>query len=197
MSRADSKVRTRELLLHSAGRVFAKRGYTATTIEEISEGAGFSRGAFYANFADKAEVFLAIEEAEQDRRFAEIAARIDATDAEGDILNMMHDWFTRVLVQSPLRRALAEFRSVAVDDPPLRKRLASFDRAATDLTARIVADYCDGHGVELTVTTEAFAGMVTALVSGYAARLALDPRAVQRDEIGQALTALWSGLVAV
>jgi AcrR family transcriptional regulator len=196
MSRAESKARTRELLLDSAGRVFAKRGYTSATIEEISEGAGFSRGAFYANFNDKAEVFLAIEEAEQERRFAEIAARIDATEEEGDILNAMYDWFTRVLVQSPLRRALAEFRSVAIDDPVLRKRLAAFDRAATNQTARIVADYCDGRGVELTVTTEAFAGMVTALVSGYAARLSLDPRAVEREEIGRALVALWSGLIA-
>ena len=130
MSRAESKARTREQLLDSAESVFARRGYTAATIEEISEGAGFSRGAFYANFADKSEVFLAIAEAGQQQAFAEIAARIDATEAEG-ILDMMYEWFTRVLVHGRLRRALDEFRLVAIDDPSLRKRLASFERAAT------------------------------------------------------------------
>ncbi|TMM18734.1 MAG: TetR family transcriptional regulator [Actinobacteria bacterium] len=194
MSRAESKARTREQLLDSAESVFARRGYTAATIEEISEGAGFSRGAFYANFADKSEVFLAIAEAGQQQAFAEIAARIDATEAEG-ILDMMYEWFTRVLVHGRLRRALDEFRLVAIDDPSLRKRLASFERAATDLTAQVLADFCHAHGVELTVSTEAFAGMVTALVGGYATRLALDPRAVEPEEIGQALEALWSGLV--
>ena len=194
MSRAESKARTREQLLDSAESVFARRGYTAATIEEISEGAGFSRGAFYANFADKSEVFLAIAEAGQQQAFAEIAARIDATEAAG-ILDMMYEWFTRVLVHGRLRRALDEFRLVAIDDPSLRKRLASFERAATDLTAQVLADFCHAHGVELTVSTEAFAGMVTALVGGYATRLALDPRAVEPEEIGQALEALWSGLV--
>ena len=194
MSRAESKARTREQLLDSAESVFARRGYTAATIEEISEGAGFSRGAFYANFADKSEVFLAIAEAGQQQAFAEIAARIDATEAEG-ILDMMYEWFTRVLVHGRLRRALDEFRLVAIDDPSLRKRMASFERAATDLTAQVLADFCHAHGVELTVSTEAFAGMVTALVGGYATRLALDPRAVEPEEIGQALEALWSGLV--
>jgi AcrR family transcriptional regulator len=195
MSRVESKARTRDLLLESAGRVFAKRGYTAATIEEISEGAGFSRGAFYANFGDKAEVFLTIAEAEQQRAFAEIAARIDATEDEGDILDVMYEWFTRHLVHGGMRRALAEFRLVAIDDPPLRKRLAAVDRAARDLTAGMVANFCDAHDVELTVTTKAFAGMVNALVSGYAAQLALDPRAVERVEIGRALAALWGGLI--
>src|SRR5437763_9529528 len=159
MSRAESKARTREQLLDSGESVFARRGYTAATIEEISEGAGFSRGAFYANFADKSEVFLAIAEAGQQQAFAEIAARIDATEAEG-ILDMMYEWFTRVLVHGRLRRALDELRLVATDAPALRKRLASFARAATDVPAQVLAASCHPHGARLPVRAEASAGLV-------------------------------------
>jgi hypothetical protein len=73
---------------------------------------------------------------------------------------------------------------------PLRKRLAAFDPAALDLTAQMVGDSCDGDGVALFVRTPAHRGMVTALVSGYVAKQALDPRAVEREEIGRALEAL-------
>lgn len=195
MSRAESKARTRELLLDNAARVFATRGYTAATIEDICEGAGFSRGAFYANFADKAEVFLAIVEANEERAHADIAGQLHATQDDSKILDMLYEWFTRVLVHSPLQRAAAEFRLVAIDDPRLRKRWAGLDRTARNFSARMIADYCASHGVELEVTAETFAGMVTALVSGYAARMAFDPRAAEREEIGQAVEALWTGLV--
>jgi AcrR family transcriptional regulator len=193
MSRAESQARTRQLLLESAEAVFEERGYTAATIEEISEAAGFSRGAFYANFADKAEIFVAIAELQQERDFKDLAERIEST-PDSKILDVMYEWFTRTLVRSPLRRALSEFRLAARDQPSMCKRLAALDRADVDLAARMLSDYCRRSQVALKVAPETFAGMVTALIAGYASRLAIDPRAVSPKEIGLALEALWTAL---
>jgi AcrR family transcriptional regulator len=41
---------------------FAKRGYGATTIEEIVSGAGVARGTFYLHFENKLEVMRALTE---------------------------------------------------------------------------------------------------------------------------------------
>lgn len=193
MSRAESQARTRRLLLDSAADTFAKRGYNTATIEEISEHAGFSRGAFYANFVDKSEIFLAIVEDQQQRDFNELAERIEST-PDSKILDLMYEWFTRTFVHAPLRRALTEFKLGAQDQPSMRKRLAALDSADVELSARMLADYCRRSQATLQVPPETFAGMVTALIGGYANRLAINPKGVNPKEIGLALEAFWTAL---
>lgn len=58
LSREESKLRTKTMLLEAAKSEFARFGYGNTTADSIAEKAGFSKGAFYANFESKEEVFL-------------------------------------------------------------------------------------------------------------------------------------------
>lgn len=51
---------TRERLLQAAYSEFRAAGYIKTTINEVCERAGFSRGAFYSNFSTKEELFEAV-----------------------------------------------------------------------------------------------------------------------------------------
>ena len=64
--------------MHSAARVFGRRGLEHASVDEIAEDAGFTKGAFYANFASKEEIFLAM----LDERFAERLAEIERIDRE-------------------------------------------------------------------------------------------------------------------
>jgi AcrR family transcriptional regulator len=52
--------RTRARLLDAAFTVFAAKGFGRVSIEEVCEAAGFSRGAFYSNFATLDELFFAL-----------------------------------------------------------------------------------------------------------------------------------------
>jgi AcrR family transcriptional regulator len=56
------RTRTRQRLMAAAVAVFAERGVIGSSVEEICEAAGFTRGAFYSNFADKDELVLALIE---------------------------------------------------------------------------------------------------------------------------------------
>lgn len=49
---------TRQRLLDAAARVFAEVGFDAASVEAVCEAAGYTRGAFYSNFASKEELFL-------------------------------------------------------------------------------------------------------------------------------------------
>src|SRR6202789_252108 len=51
---------TRNLLLVAAERIFAYRGYEKAQLEEIAQASGFSKGALYAHFKSKEELFLAL-----------------------------------------------------------------------------------------------------------------------------------------
>jgi len=57
---------TKRRLVEAAIGEFARRGIDATSVEMLCEAAGFSRGAFYSNFASKDDLCLAILEHHRD-----------------------------------------------------------------------------------------------------------------------------------
>lgn len=58
LTRGERQAQTRQELLDAAARVFVKRGFTGSSVEEISAEAGYTRGAFYSNFRSKNELFV-------------------------------------------------------------------------------------------------------------------------------------------
>ena len=75
LTREESREKTREKLLESACHLVAARGYDGTSIADISEAAGFSKGAFFSNFESKDAILLEVL-----RRFkADEIAMLEAT----------------------------------------------------------------------------------------------------------------------
>ncbi|MBB6147341.1 AcrR family transcriptional regulator [Silvibacterium bohemicum] len=64
LTRQESKALTQEKLLVAAAKAFARRGFAGASIDEITQAAGFSRGAFHSNFKNKDALFLALIERE-------------------------------------------------------------------------------------------------------------------------------------
>src|ERR1700761_8063884 len=67
---------TRSELLRSARYIFARDGFEHARIEDIAMRARKTRGAFYDNFKDKDDVFLAIFEEDAVRDISELGARL-------------------------------------------------------------------------------------------------------------------------
>jgi AcrR family transcriptional regulator len=65
---------TRQLLVSVARERFAERGYSATSVEEIIQGAGVARGALYHHFSGKDALFRAVYDVVQ----ADVATRVVA-----------------------------------------------------------------------------------------------------------------------
>ena len=64
--------RTQRRLLDAAEGVFARRGYTTATVDEIADEAGLSIGALYSRLGGKEDVFLAVFDRYLDNRLNEI-----------------------------------------------------------------------------------------------------------------------------
>jgi len=62
-SRRDQQQETRATLVDAARIVFADTGYHAASLEAIARVAGYSKGAVYSNFSGKADLFLAVMDA--------------------------------------------------------------------------------------------------------------------------------------
>lgn len=62
-TRAERQEETRRALVYAARAVFARDGYHGARLEHIAAQAGFSKGAVYSNFDGKADLFLAVMDA--------------------------------------------------------------------------------------------------------------------------------------
>ena len=62
LSRAEVARNQRERILYATAAVAAAKGYGASTIADITAGAGVDRGVFYKHFRDKQQAFLAVHE---------------------------------------------------------------------------------------------------------------------------------------
>jgi AcrR family transcriptional regulator len=82
-TQAERSAATRGALVAAARRLFAERGYAAVGTPEVAAAAGVTRGALYHQFADKADLFLAVyEQVEQEvtARIGELVAAAGARD---------------------------------------------------------------------------------------------------------------------
>ena len=63
MSKTKHQVRTEETqarILDAAGAVFSEQGYEKAQLEEVAARTGYTRGAIYAHYASKEDLFLAL-----------------------------------------------------------------------------------------------------------------------------------------
>ena len=71
---------TRMHIINAARKVFAERGVSRTTFDQIATAAGVTRGAIYWHFANKSELFFAM----RDQMSLPLIDRIDANLSNGD-----------------------------------------------------------------------------------------------------------------
>lgn len=130
---------TRSVLLDAAEKIFANRGY-AGSLEDIAEAAGYTRGAIYAQFGGKDELFLAVIERHRQRfldGFADVMESYDRF-ADIDVKGFAERW--RLLSGADAKHAAAlnyEFTLFLVRNPAATERVA-VQRLET---IRSLADY--------------------------------------------------------
>jgi AcrR family transcriptional regulator len=120
LTRAESQQASRMALVLAARVAFAREGYHGARLEHIAAEAGLSKGAVYSNFASKAELFLAVMD-------ANIAVAQDANQILIDDDRTPTDAESRDIVQQIRGFALAtlEFIATAVRDEALAPMLSS------------------------------------------------------------------------
>jgi AcrR family transcriptional regulator len=77
LTREDSRERTAQRLLAAARKLIAKRGLSDTTLDEIAEEAGYTRGAFYSNFSSKGDLFIELLRRDHEATSAQLRALRD------------------------------------------------------------------------------------------------------------------------
>ncbi len=124
---------TRERLMTAARAVFAERGIPGASVEEICEAAGFTRGAFYSNFPDKAALVLAMIRHRVETQYAAAERAVATMKAAGEqtpeeLLAIALTAFERFGSEEPRETVLAdrELLLQAARDADLREPYLAF-----------------------------------------------------------------------
>jgi AcrR family transcriptional regulator len=196
LSREESRALTRARLLEAAGAAFAERGYHGASVEEITERAGYSRGAFYSNFQTKDDLFLAVLDAHIE---LETTALNDALTAEATTPGALLEFLqVRAVRRSGEARQWtmlwAEFWLHVVRHPELAPRLAARQHAGRTAIAQVIATRAEQLGMDLSVPADQAASIMMAVDDGLVMQEYLDPTGVPEDLRALAAVVLFRGM---
>ncbi len=156
------RARTRRDLVDAAYAVFAETGIQEASIERICEEAGYTRGAFYSNFASKEDLFLATYEVQTARRADRLRTAMDTALADlggarrGQPLEVARR-VARLFVESlhddlAWYLVTAEFRARAMRRPDLHGATLAAEAAFVNTLAELVARFAEQAGISLRLT---------------------------------------------
>jgi AcrR family transcriptional regulator len=114
---------TRDLLLHAAETIFVRDGYEGAELGEIASLAGRTKGAIYAHFKNKEDLFIALF-AERMRHHANrMYERLgESTSAERN-LKVFREFYLGTLEDKSWSLLLLEFKLFAIRHPESMERL--------------------------------------------------------------------------
>lgn len=202
-TQSERREHTRQEVLSAAARVFARRGFHATSLDAVAEEAGFSRGAVYYNFADKEELFLEL----LDNRCAERVQDVRAVFADTDEADVAA---TSQQAQAAAQQALAamtgdpewralylEFLAHAARDTAFRRRFSRRTDEMRGALEEVVVQRTGPVAHVLGMEPEQLAAVIDALGVGlWAHHMLHGPRAVPPDLFSNALALLVEGIAA-
>lgn len=137
-TRAARTEDNRRRLLDAAHQVFRERGYHGTTLDQVARVAGLTKGAVYARYASKADLFLALVEDGLDERVRQIL-EAPAKPGAASAAEATHlAWLERARGDRAWTLLLLEFRVEALRSDELSRRFAALhDRIVAAVTRRI------------------------------------------------------------
>jgi AcrR family transcriptional regulator len=198
LTRKESQAHTRECLMRSAGHVFARRGLQQASIDEVAEDAGFTKGAFYANFKSKEELFLAMLDERFAKRIEDIEAAIAAEGDAAEKARLAGDSFVAELRADPeWERLFLEFGAYAARDEDFREELVTRYRALTNRIAAALQAHGEQIDKQSALPYHHVAQMCSAMANGFALERLLDPESVPDEMYGTMLAVFFAGLDAI
>jgi AcrR family transcriptional regulator len=196
LTRKEKQAHTRECLMHSAAAVFARRGLQQASIDEVAEDAGFTKGAFYANFKNKEELFLAMLDERFAKRIEDIEGVLAGEGSTAEKTRRYGDTFAQTLrADREWERLFFEFSAYAARDEEFREELLTRYRAMRSKIAAALD--MDDDEKSHAISVEEVALMLCIMGNGFALEKLLERDGVADDLYGTMLMIFFTGLDAL
>ena len=156
---------TRSLLLDAAEDVFAEKGFTPATLDDIAHAAGYTKGAIYKHFATKEDLFLAVSDRYWRRyfdNFAEVMSTAKQVTAR-ELDEIAKRWRQLSHDRGAEHAALGhEFTLYLLRNPEARERVAAKRAEVVEKLGKFIVEGIDRLGGTLRIPPLTFAQVLVA-----------------------------------
>ena len=145
LTRVQRQEQTRAELLDAAKARFLEHGYASTSLEDIADDAGYSKGAVYSNFGSKPVLCREVLEAIHREKFAEMS-ELAMSDADvPSRVEAVNAWLERTAGDVGWTMLELEFVVLSRNDPELGQMVTDLRNEA----AQMVVDVLRSLAVDL------------------------------------------------
>ena len=181
-----AKETRREQILSAAVRCFARRGYYATTIEDIVRETGLSRGALYIYYPSKESLYLALSERWSCGVEEAIRQRLAPNLSPKELLRLSIEVIgTHVEEETDACRVLIEGWILSHHLPGLREPICERFEQAKQRFQWLVAAGVERGEFRANLAVETQAGLILATLQGLMVRWHLYPGSVDWRQVAE------------
>jgi AcrR family transcriptional regulator len=184
LTRAERQAQTRADLLDAAARVIGERGFHGASIEAIAAKAGYTGGAFYANFDSKEDLFSELLQRRVFDEWRKIAADSVADPSRRPTAREIGEMSARMNSHPDSRWIIQlwlELMANAGRDERFREIAAGLWRDSRAMSTAILAAAYRAAGREPPVPVEHLVSAMMALETGLSLQHYVDPEAAPVD----------------
>ena len=188
---------TRELLLLAAETVFVRSGYEGAELGEIAALAGRTKGAIYANFKSKEEMFLALVELHALRYRAQMEKLLAKSSSIEGNLAAFRQFAIGLAEDEAWALLLLEFKLFAIRHPESRKRLRNLYAGilSDDKEARYTKLLGAGGGGKESMSRTLAVHTLNPVLSALLLEARFDPELLGKDTIQKVVGIIFDAML--
>jgi AcrR family transcriptional regulator len=184
---AERTEATRRKLLAAAERIFARDGFEAARLEDIATGAGYTRGAFYANFGGKEEIFFALLDQWVRERIESAITVLRKQKDPQQKLAALRKHYAAIAKDRRFVLISLEFKLFALRHPEAHARLRDRHRRMRSTWAGLLSDLLQDLGRTLPISKPAASACCGALAQGLLLEQLVDPKTLSEKDVRHVL----------
>ncbi len=186
---------TRLKLLKSGRRIFAREGFEAARIEDIAAQTGYTRGAFYAHFKSKEDLFFALLEQQMKEHVQNVRALLERCSSLEERVESMRNYYVERVTDRQWVMLMLEFKLFAVRHRNMRPKLAQTHRR---IRSSLNLDLIPGVLPARLQSASEYEELRTALeatLSGLVLENAYDPKRISEHQVVSVLRRVFDMLI--
>jgi AcrR family transcriptional regulator len=176
LTRKEKQAKTRSALLKSAAKLICRKGITEASIDDVAADAGYTKGAFYANFKSKEELFLVMLDERYAAELERLEAHLPGEGAPSEEVRASAEDFIRFVRSDPeWPKLYFEFVVYAARNPEFREELATRNRAMRERIAEVIRNWSADFAAQSPFPYEDVAMMLFCMADGFLIQQLIEP----------------------
>lgn len=161
--------KTRQFIIEQSAAVFNQKGYFGTSITDIMNATGLTKGGIYGNFESKEEIALAAFKYSVNKVGAVMKAEVDNKKTATDKLLALAAFYKRYVFNPPVQGG-CPILNTAIDaddtNPMLKQGVLKAIRNWHKFMADIIAEGIDNDEFDKNINPDTYASVFIAMIEG-------------------------------